>query len=111
MINLEEVKTNLLSDNYTSDKSVWLKKILETYNSKDLILAVDWLNDLDFKNEVRHSIELYADNHSGILDLIHTFYITENVINSTNFITYLKNLEIEAKSEIEQWKFEKKVGY
>lgn len=110
MINLENIKNGLLSNGYISDEKFWIKKIIESNNSKNFILVIDWPNNPEFDTEFRHSIELYLNNNTNF-ELIHTFYITESVINSNNFFNYLKKLEVEAKSEINQWKFEKNAGY
>ncbi|MFA5444949.1 MAG: hypothetical protein WC262_08270 [Bacteroidales bacterium] len=108
MVNFDKIKESLISKKYLENSGIsWMIKNISSYNSKPITLNVDWLNNLDFEYEERHTIDLYIGN-----ELIHSFCLSEKLINNTkNFEIYLINIEGEAEMEIQQWILDKKLGY
>jgi hypothetical protein len=108
MVNFDKIKESLISKKYLENSGIsWMIKNISSYNSKPITLNVDWLNNLDFEYEERHTIDLYIGN-----ELIHSFCLSEKLINNTKkFEIYLINIEGEAEMEIQQWILDKKLGY
>jgi len=109
MVNFDKIKESLISKKYleNSETNWWMIKKISEYNSKPITLNVDWLNNLDFEYEERHTIDLYIGD-----ELIHSFCLSEKLINNTKkFEIYLINIEGEAEMEIQQWILDKKLGY
>ncbi len=110
MINLEKIKEILINQGYIENEHQLFSKVISTYNSKNILLIIDWLINPDFEIEERNTIDLQINGYNK--ELIHEFIISKNIItDSIKFKNYLIGIESESKFEIEQWANEKKLGY